>query len=295
MQSVTLLIKEADVGLFYELAAKYHAEGSTFLRAALNEQKPKSNPFTGPIFGALKEKPDRPPDLYPLILEKCSCRTCYSALARADRIPWTLTKESGKVCFTNPKHGIYVIPSRCEIAKNYQTHRGARGWVFEAQPLKAQIVTSKIKLNETKAAVEAEKLEHAKNDQKRKDERHKQQQVPKLTKKEQKQQAERDKVAAKQADKSSGMKELSDLIAYNRMRFRIDKDYCWRDPDESVTWTPWRDYNSGDWKFIISLTGYDGQFSSKNGEPVDIRFEKDHVKTVSVLEKLLWKIQGGKS
>jgi hypothetical protein len=54
--------------------------------------------------------------LYDFVTENCSCGTCYTMLARNDRVPWRKTK--GSPTFTNAKHGTWTVQN-CPV-NNYE-------------------------------------------------------------------------------------------------------------------------------------------------------------------------------
>jgi len=115
MFTLPIMIQEEDVGLFYALLAKYHADPTRIRRTLHDLQNDQPS--------IPKKESKGATDLYGFVTKNCTCGKCYNALLRNDRVPW---RSAGKGSFINAKHG------RCTISKSCQVHTfKGEGYIYE--------------------------------------------------------------------------------------------------------------------------------------------------------------------
>jgi hypothetical protein len=128
----TISIKPEDMALWHKLAAVYHTDGVSSLRACADEQiAPKASPEPeGQKLGEASTS------LYDFVVENCSCGKCWRSLANSSRVPWTTKYISGRRVFTNCKHGQYKPDQKCLVATAGGSSTIARGYIYEKEEKK---------------------------------------------------------------------------------------------------------------------------------------------------------------
>lgn len=126
-QAFTIMLPLKHHGLFHQIAAVYHTKGINAIKSMMSN----TSATTARDGSSVKsQKRAKPGDLYSFIKNECTCKRCYSALAKSDRIKWQSVIDVSVIKFTNTAHGDYV-PVDCGVTKKLvESDHTISGYIF---------------------------------------------------------------------------------------------------------------------------------------------------------------------